>query len=48
MNIPEYVWIYNNRQDSEYVSYITWYLARSLYKLLSTYLLSPLVRYLVI
>ena len=23
VNMPEYVWIYDNRQGSEYVSYIT-------------------------
>ena len=23
VNMPEYVWIYNNRQSSEYVSYST-------------------------
>ena len=35
-NIPEYVWIYDNRHGSEYVSYNIWW--RWLYKLMSTYL----------
>ena len=35
-DMAEYVWVYNNRQGSEYTSY-TIHSTRSLYKLMSTY-----------